>query len=242
MIATSAVTEAVAQAKSDAPGAGDDEAYVHARRRGADNSTITFKRDSSKGTPLLAVKGREEAEETESPERNGDVQEEEIAREELGELEELQRRIEQLEIEQSKEAAQPTPMVVNPREPSQQERDEHELTHSPSRAWCKHCQRGLARRHDHRSKKPKDKYKRKKFGEIDVPDTEPSVDGIIKFSMDYMQMKSSTEESARYSLVFVNHEDGGVFSYSMPSTGIQGDSMWVPRRLAKDIGGCGNQK
>ena len=33
----------------------------------------------------------------------------------------------------------------NPREPTQQERAEHELTHMPFRSWCRHCVRGRAK-------------------------------------------------------------------------------------------------
>ena len=32
--------------------------------------------------------------------------------------------------------------VLDPREPSAEERKEHELTHLPFRSWCRHCVRG----------------------------------------------------------------------------------------------------
>ena len=31
---------------------------------------------------------------------------------------------------------------LDPREPSKEEREEHEKTHSPFRNWCRHCVRG----------------------------------------------------------------------------------------------------
>ena len=37
----------------------------------------------------------------------------------------------------------------------------------------------------------------------------------------------------------VNHEDGWICSYSVPNKEIQGGAEWIPRRLAKDIDGCG---
>ena len=33
----------------------------------------------------------------------------------------------------------------DPREPTHQERAEHELTHMPFRSWCRHCVRGRAK-------------------------------------------------------------------------------------------------
>ena len=52
-------------------------------------------------------------------------------------------------------------------------------------------------------------------------------------------MPGSDEESVPYSIVMVNHQDGGVFAYSTPCKGVQVDSNWVPERLAKDIDNCG---
>ncbi len=42
--------------------------------------------------------------------------------------------------------------IPNPLQPSQEEIDEHELTHLPFRSWCRHCVRGKGRVADHTSK------------------------------------------------------------------------------------------
>ena len=36
----------------------------------------------------------------------------------------------------------------DPRQPSQQEKEEHEMTHLPFRSWCRHCIMGRGREED----------------------------------------------------------------------------------------------
>jgi len=79
-------------------------------------------------------------------------------------------------------------------------------------------------------------------GDADVPDCEENKEGAAKFSIEYFKVLNSEDTSLPYSIVMVNHEDGGVFSYATPSKGIQGDAYWVPKRLANDIDNCGTQK
>ena len=45
------------------------------------------------------------------------------------------------EEEQAGEVRRPR-KVLDPREPTEEERKEHELTHLPFRNWCGHCIRG----------------------------------------------------------------------------------------------------
>ena len=44
----------------------------------------------------------------------------------------------------------PIAVASSPKEPTQQERDEHEATHLPYRSWCKHCVRGRGRSEAHK--------------------------------------------------------------------------------------------
>ena len=44
----------------------------------------------------------------------------------------------------------PIAVASSPKEPTQQERDEHEATHLPYRSWCKHCVRGRGCREAHK--------------------------------------------------------------------------------------------
>ena len=46
--------------------------------------------------------------------------------------------------------------VQGPREPSEEERIEHEMTHLPYRNWCRHCVRGRGKRMPHRAGRPGD--------------------------------------------------------------------------------------
>ena len=48
----------------------------------------------------------------------------------------------------------------NPRQPSEQERIEHEMTHFPCRSWCRHCVRRKGRKEDCRkaSEEERDRF------------------------------------------------------------------------------------
>ena len=86
-----------------------------------------------------------------------------------------------------------------------------------------------------------DTRKRNTDGDADVPETEAPDAGVAKFSVDYFKMLSSDEGDVPYSIAIVNRGDGWIFSYAAPAKGIQGDSYWVPTRLAKDTDNCGTQ-
>ena len=86
------------------------------------------------------------------------------------------------------------------------------------------------------------RYKKRTVnGDADVPDTETPDNGVAKLSIDHFKMLSSEEDNYPYSIVMVNHEDGGIFAYATPAEGIPGDSCWVPRRPAEDVDNCGPQ-
>ncbi len=40
--------------------------------------------------------------------------------------------------------------VQDPKEPSKEEKLEHEMTHLPYRSWCRHCVRGRGKQMPHR--------------------------------------------------------------------------------------------
>ena len=46
-------------------------------------------------------------------------------------------------------------MLASPMQVSKRERDEHELTHLPFRAWCPHCVRGRGSEDRHMKYMPK---------------------------------------------------------------------------------------
>merc|ERR1712086_1048748 len=43
--------------------------------------------------------------------------------------------------------------MLDPRQPSEEERRTHNLTHPPYRNWCEHCVKGRGREADHRQLK-----------------------------------------------------------------------------------------
>lgn len=133
------------------------------------------------------------------------------------------------------------PMVRNPHEPTQGEVGRHNLTHANFKPWGPHCQAGLAQRDKHMRKDPKKKSytKRKANGDADVPDIEAEEGSVMKLSMGYMKFGSKDDHTIPYSLALVHHNDGGFFAHSTPSKGIQGESYWCAKRVAKDIDGCG---
>jgi hypothetical protein len=162
----------------------------------------------------------------------------------IDEIDELRARVDELARQHAEKDTMNIPMIRNPNEPTQEEVDKHELTHANFKPWCSHCQAGLAQRDRHVRKAPRATNRCKKRnidGDADVPDTEAPDQGVAKFSIDYFKMLGPEGEHVPYSIVMVNHEDGGIFSYATPAKGIQGDSYWVPRRLAKDIDNCGTQ-
>ena len=76
------------------------------------------------------------------------VDEEEQRSERIGENKDIQDDDQEREGVVAKgETAQPPPQ---PRLPSRQEVQEHELTHIPYRSWCAHCVRGAGRSDAHR--------------------------------------------------------------------------------------------
>ena len=77
-------------------------------------------------------------------------------------------------------------------------------------------------RHTRKSTRKKGcKYKMN--GDIDVPEVEDAEKELSKSSIEYMDMGNGDDQNLPYSMVMVNHEDGGIMSYATPGKGIQGD-------------------
>ena len=162
---------------------------------------------------------------------------------ELEEIEVLRQRVDDLAKQRAEEDTVKVPMLRGPHQPTQEEVERHELTHANFKPWCSHCQAGLAQRERHvrKNKKLKTFKKRTAKDDADVPDVEKPIEERSKFSIDYFKLISSEEGETPYSIVMVNHREGGVFSYATPGKGIQGDSYWVSQRLAKDIDNRGRR-
>ena len=94
----------------------------------------------------------------------------------------------------------PIAVASSPKEPTQQERDEHEATHLPYRSWCKHCVRGRGRSEAHKQL------------QADSSHTVPHV------SMDYCFM-GQDESKCLPILVIRDHASKFVYSHVVPSKG-----------------------
>ena len=112
---------------------------------------------------------------------------------EVDTIEEFEERVREVEKLVATREESGVPMVPDVRTPTQEEVDQHNLTHAQYQPWCPHCNKGLAARDAHRRKRKKG-YKYGRFGEIKVPDTEANEDGVTKFSMDYAKLKSHDQK------------------------------------------------
>ena len=124
-----------------------------------------------------------------------------------------------------------------PREPTQAEVDEHELTHVPFRSWCVHCQRGKARRRRH--------LRRKRTGVRRAG--EPGMD-IPVISIDYMYMEvdySRRKNEEEYSkdiegkspiLVLHDSVSSAIFAHDVGSKGRSGDSIRCVQQDLESLG------
>ena len=97
----------------------------------------------------------------------------------------------------------------DPRQPSLQEKEEHEMTHLPFRSWCRHCIMGRGREEDCRKSMEEDRQ---------VPEVH----------LDFMFMGDEKEEKTLAFLVARERETSAVLSTVVPrkTTG-----EWVCRRL-----------
>ena len=97
----------------------------------------------------------------------------------------------------------------DPRQPSQQEKEEHEMTHLPFRSWCRHCIMGRGREEDCRKSMEEERQ---------VPEVH----------LDYMFMGDEKEGKTLAFLVARERETRAVLSTVVPrkTTG-----EWICRRL-----------
>lgn len=122
------------------------------------------------------------------------------------------------------------PMVKSPPQPTREEFERHQVTHTPYAPWCKHCIAARAVRSQHPSKGRKATI---------VPDTETGK-GPVKVSIDYMYLHERTgkHRDDAYNpphMVMVEHRHGRCWAYRVPNKGILEDAEWLPERMVKDI-------
>ena len=95
------------------------------------------------------------------------------------------------------------PTLKVPANPTEKERLEHEVTHTPPTPWCKHCVMGRGVRRPHFT---------------NVPGTEEA-EGPNKLSIDYMYLNNDEGLKDQPQMVMVDHNNGRVFAYIGPKKG-----------------------
>ena len=109
---------------------------------------------------------------------------------------------------------------------SREEREAHEITHTPYRSWCPHCVRGRGRNTPHRLRSDDWKHS-----------------GIPKVSMDYVFMSVADERAASNPLLIMVDEATG--ERSARAVGHKGtshtDSDWLVRDISEELKSWGHQ-
>ena len=88
---------------------------------------------------------------------------------------ELVDRVNEQYGEPSEQKQQGPPMITPPREPTKEQWERHQLTHTPYEPWCKHCvaARAVRRKHPRQGRK-----------HLIMQDRDGSSEGPVKLSMD----------------------------------------------------------
>ena len=101
-------------------------------------------------------------------------------------VEDLSRRVAQhFEDEHEKQAVSP-PLIKAPQQPTREEWEQHQTTHTPYRSWCPHCAAARLVRRNH--------HKKGRAAHI-VPDIDGNAKGPIKISIDYMYLHDRKSQS-----------------------------------------------
>ena len=128
-----------------------------------------------------------------------------------------------------------TPMIKAPQQPTEDEWMRHQLTHTPFAPWCKHCNSGRAVRANHQRCDKRAKL---------LPDTDKTINGSVKISMDYMYIRERVGQNKEDKqnppyLVVVEHRYGRVWAYQTPNKGPHEEAGWLPARVIQDWNDCG---
>jgi hypothetical protein len=134
----------------------------------------------------------------------------------------------------SEEAAKPK-TVHAPKGPTRKEREEHEATHMPYRAWCQHCIRGRGRNKPHKRKTKEAEDEEKK---------------VPRVSMDYFFMSQDEEKASENPLLLMVDESTGLRymrAVGRKGTGDGKEMEWLIKDLHEELkdwghpGGEGNE-
>ena len=109
---------------------------------------------------------------------------------------------------------------------SREEREAHEITHTPYRSWCPHCVRGRGRNTPHRLRSEDAKHS-----------------GVPKVSMDYVFMSVADERAASNPvLIMVDEATGERYARAVGHKGTShAESDWLVRDISEELKSWGHQ-
>ena len=156
----------------------------------------------------------------------------------------LQRKVEELnervaryfEDENDNQGDKP-PVIKSPQQPTVEEWEKHQTTHTPYAPWCQHCNAARDVRRDHQRKRPKAHIVR----DVDVDQSGP-----VKISMDYFYLhdrkgQRNEEPWNPPHMIVTEHRHGRVWAHRVPNKGVHKEASWLPKRIIQDLDNTGLQ-
>ena len=150
--------------------------------------------------------------------------------------------------EETGEGRKPISMTV-PEGPSNQEREEHELTHIPYRSWCEHCVKGRARSRAHKRRDPevkRDELRRMTRIYLDFYYNGIGEEEEEREEAEGVQDDDEGKEGDSPSIVMYDSQYKLVASWVMQSKSVRegGPNQWIPKILVKELEewGYGNKR
>ena len=128
--------------------------------------------------------------------------------------------------EEGEEAEEPRGLRA-PLKVSKEQRDAHEITHTPYRAWCRHCVRARGRNAPHRMRTEEQR-------ERQVP----------KVRMDYFFMSQADEKADKNPLiVMVDESTGEKYARAVGKKGIgeENEMEWLVKDMSEEMKSWGHQ-
>ena len=131
---------------------------------------------------------------------------------------EIDKRLEEIEAEEEHEQGRRPLTRRSPLEPTRQEIEEHELTHTPYRSWCPQCVQGRGRQNAHKANKEKEDK------------------GVPAFHLDYWIMRDKPGAPHHTVITMVDERSNTHKAYVVP---VKGYVEHVAKLLIRDISELG---
>ena len=151
--------------------------------------------------------------------------------------EELTKKVARHLEDQNDAQGENNPFVKPPTQPTAEEWERHQTTHTPYAAWCPHCNAARAVRRNHARIKQRAHI---------TKDVDEDKDGPVKTSMDYMYLYErkgpyQDERANPPHMVMTEHRFGRGWAYRVPNKGIHNEASWLPKKLLQDLDNTGLQ-